>query len=1073
MTPGSPLGCVPWGSTSDLCHKVSFSGLLGCPSERLSAHPGPSFQPITPRGYIWGKLRGGKSVGSERVCCGGGPWPGAVWEEENMRRVLGVPISRAFIFPLFGLVLCEQMYRSRGFAGCEPDSPGPTFEVVSSPQSTSPGDEEHQRRYSYTRVERLLDVPMIDPAITRGPDGLYYLTGTLGTPERDGSINFSVNDGIRLWKSTDLKSWSELGVVAPLSLVKATVEDLALIRSSCDVDEFKGLISPEIHFIKGDVYLTYSLKPCGTGLLRSKSGKPEGPYQDLGLITKRGRDASLFVDDDGAVYWVFGGGWIARMNETLTALAEPPRLIQPVDGREGLTPGGQILQVGTGGAFLFKKDGTYHLVAAGIHGRLGVPCYDTFVATAKSLEGPWSRRKLAIPHGGQVTMFEGPEGQWYATFSGEDSRALLRERPAIVPVDWVEGVAYWSSKGEPWPWKRPQVITEAWGWEHARPISSLRFRDPIVVNGRDGWFYATGLHLYQSHGRNTCVLKGKDPTGRIPWECIPLAGFRTVDDIPWFKDPGTPGAFLVSIAKIAWARETFWITFTVPGGGRTLRSASGTMDGPWEVAYDPGERAGWMWPRIPLEDYQGRLYGRWHTGLWTMSGDYSSIDRSAPPPPTEPGYKPVFDGRLGGYRWETADGSSFIRGDVPAGNVYKIDGKYLMIGGAGWHGDYRAFGTYDSEVFWAHEIGGPWHPNRMVLPHGGHSGIFEDDRGGWWFISFANDNFLPDMHLLRCLPIEIRWRGNGYFIGPKHRQENPYVHRERQLVPIGPASEARYPLVNLPPHIRLAHPFVVLGPDRLYYLTGTAGTGDDFCNNDGIYIWKSTDLVNWQPMGRVVSLGREPGAIRQDDPFCPLHYFFSPPDSLEPRYDRGIIAPKIYNIAGRWWIVFSLSRQKIGILRSTTGKPEGPYELWGPEIGNRSRGFLADCGWQKEINTDSYYFAFDPSLFFAEDVVYCVFGPGWIAPLTPDLKAFAERPRLLLVEDDLYAGKGGCQIFKRDGLYHLLALNEWGDLIERTSDNLFGPYRNPRLVLSRVESGSVFFDENGSLRLIARKMTAR
>jgi hypothetical protein len=88
-------------------------------------------------------------------------------------------------------------------------------------------------------------------------------------------------------------------------------------------------------------------------------------------------------------------------------------------------------------------------------------------------------------------------------------------------------------------------------------------------------------------------------------------------------------------------------------------------------------------------------------------------------------------------------------------------GDYYLIGGAGWQGDYRSFGTYDSEVFWAKEIGGPWHPNLTVLPHGGNSGILQDDASGWWHVSFANDNLLPDIRLLRCLPIEIHWNGRG------------------------------------------------------------------------------------------------------------------------------------------------------------------------------------------------------------------------------------------------------------------------------------------------------------------------
>lgn len=923
--------------------------------------------------------------------------------------------------------------------------------------------EEHQAKYNYTRVQPLLDVPMIDVAITKGPDGFYYLTGTTGTKNADGTVNFAVNDGIRLWRSKDLKNWDYLGLVAPRSLVKVTVEDLSLLRTRKEPDEMQGLLAPEIHFIKGNVYLTYSLKPCGTGLLKSKTGKPEGPYEDVGLITKRGSGASLFVDDDGTVYWVFGGGWIARMNDTMTALAEEPWLIQPCDTREGVGHGGQILQVGTDGAFLFKKDGTYYLLAAAIHGRLGVPCYDTWVASAKSLKGPWSRRKLAIPHGGQVTMFVGPDGQWYSTFSGIDSRAAVRERPAIVPVDWVEGVMYYQSKGEPWPWKRPQVITEAWGWEHARPISDLAFRDPMGVNGGDGYFYISGLHIYQSHGRNACILKGKDPTGKTPWQTIPLAGFRTVDEIPWFKDPGKQGAFLISICKISKAKGTFWISFQVPGGGRVLKSTSGTMDGPWEVVFTPSNPTIWAWPRIPVEDYQGRLYGYWHVYLWAMKPDFTAIDTQAPPPPTEPGYKQPFNTRLGAYEWETIDGSSFFRGDVPAGFVYKVDGKYLMVGGASWHGEYRAFGTYDCQVFWAHEIGGPWHPNHTVLPHGGHSSIFQDNEGNWWLISFANDNFLPDMGRLRCLPIEIEWTGNGYRIEPKHKQENPYVHHPRQLIDIGsPSPKPLYRVVKLPADIHLRDPFVTRAPDGTYYLTGTAGTNGDFRNNDGVYLWKSTDLVKWEPLGRVASLGRSPDSLskgKMSQPFVFYNYFFPPPDTLEPLYTRGIITPRLYHIRGDWWIVFSLSRQKIGLLRSVSGKPEGPYEHFS---------FLADTGWSTEGNTDAYMFAYDPSLFVEGNKVYCVFGPGWIAPLTEDLRAFAERPRLLIVKDDLYAGKGGCQIFKHNGLYHLLAVNEWGDIIERTAENLYGPYGGARMAFPRGEDATIFRASDGSFCFVAK-----
>ena len=148
----------------------------------------------------------------------------------------------------------------------------------------TPTPDEHRAKYNYTRVQPLLDVPMIDAAITKGPDGQYYLTGTLGTKRSDGTLNFAVNDGISLWRSKDLKSWESLGKVVDRSVVNAKVEELGLLRTASDPDEMKGLLAPELHFIQGACFLTYSLKPCGTGLLKSTTGNPEGPYEDVGLI---------------------------------------------------------------------------------------------------------------------------------------------------------------------------------------------------------------------------------------------------------------------------------------------------------------------------------------------------------------------------------------------------------------------------------------------------------------------------------------------------------------------------------------------------------------------------------------------------------------------------------------------------------------------------------------------------------------------------------------------------------------------------------------------------------------------
>ena len=88
--------------------------------------------------------------------------------------------------------------------------------------------------------------------------------------------------------------------------------------------------------MKGTFWLTYSMNYGGCGLLKSSTGKAEGPYEDVktdGPLTGE-IDASLFQDDDGTVYWVYQNGKIAKMNHDLSGLVEEPRLLKPSNGRQ-------------------------------------------------------------------------------------------------------------------------------------------------------------------------------------------------------------------------------------------------------------------------------------------------------------------------------------------------------------------------------------------------------------------------------------------------------------------------------------------------------------------------------------------------------------------------------------------------------------------------------------------------------------------------------------------------------------------------------------------------------------------
>lgn len=61
------------------------------------------------------------------------------------------------------------------------------------------------------RVKPILDIPLRDPAICRGPDNIYYLTGTAATIGEEGEPDFANNDGVYLWRSKNRQDWQPLG----------------------------------------------------------------------------------------------------------------------------------------------------------------------------------------------------------------------------------------------------------------------------------------------------------------------------------------------------------------------------------------------------------------------------------------------------------------------------------------------------------------------------------------------------------------------------------------------------------------------------------------------------------------------------------------------------------------------------------------------------------------------------------------------------------------------------------------------------------------------------------------------
>ncbi len=305
-----------------------------------------------------------------------------------------------------------------------------------------------------TLVEQAIDrieppVPVVQPlfryhlrdvAVCKGPKAKFYLTGTTDD-------NWGVADGIRVWESPDLVDWQLLGEEGFVW----TFDRDASNASQREIKIHKGRLvrgvwAPEIHYINDNFWITYSISGgYGSGLLKSTTGKPEGPYEDVKKDSAmvNGIDATLFKDMDGSVWYIWGPGNMKKLTPDMMGFAndDPPVFPKDANGKE----------VGYEGVNMYYKNDIYYLMAAewnsegplnghffgnsNTNRRSADGRYDCMIAMSDHLTGPYSKAYIALPHGGHNLIFDDFEGNIWATMFGNDEAAApFRENPAIVKM---------------------------------------------------------------------------------------------------------------------------------------------------------------------------------------------------------------------------------------------------------------------------------------------------------------------------------------------------------------------------------------------------------------------------------------------------------------------------------------------------------------------------------------------------------------------------------------------------------------------------------------------------------------
>lgn len=243
---------------------------------------------------------------------------------------------------------------------------------------------------------------------------------------------------------------------------------------------------------------------------------------------------------------------------------------------------------------------------------------------------------------------------------------------------------------------------------------------------------------------------------------------------------------------------------------------------------------------------------------------------------------------------------------------------------------------------------------------------------------------------------------------------------------------------------------VCRGGDGHFYLTGSTGQ-NIWAFNDGVELWKSPDLKRWEYVGLVWSI--------EEDGTWEKHW-----RSLHGKPSRAVWAPELHYVRGNYVICLSMAPSGISILKSTTGKPTGPYIHAFSPGQSIARGI-------------------DPTVFEDDDgKVYFTYGSATrIARLKEDLSGFAEELRPVLLADpdhtpahhaEKCVGRGmndlgteGAELFKANGIYYLGAADTFEGRYSACmamSDNVYGPYHSRHEAVPCAGGTGYFQDHAGA-----------
>ncbi len=260
------------------------------------------------------------------------------------------------------------------------------------------------------------DVP--DVAVIRVGD-TYYMSST----------TMHLSPGLPIMKSSDLVNWRLVGYA-----YDTLAENDALTLQNGKNAYGQGSWASSLRYHNGTFYVTTFSSTTGKTHVFTTNDIEKGPWK-TSVFKPALHDHSLFFDDDGRVYMVYGAGEIKIVELKPDASAIKPGGLHQVIIPDASAVAGPNIGLKAEGSQLCKVHGRYYLLNI---------CWPkggmrtVLVHRADRITGPYEGRVAFQDRGiAQGCLIDTPNGDWYAMLF-RDFGAVGRV-PYLVPVRWENG----------------------------------------------------------------------------------------------------------------------------------------------------------------------------------------------------------------------------------------------------------------------------------------------------------------------------------------------------------------------------------------------------------------------------------------------------------------------------------------------------------------------------------------------------------------------------------------------------------------------------------------------------------